>query len=342
MRYDVAIKTGIEKMRIQGVCLQTITDYSPFGVALDGRTMQQGDGYRYGFGGMEKDDEVKGSGNSYTAEFWQYDSRIGKRWNIDPVVKFHESPYAAFANNPIWFKDPNGADTTLDASSRVIVKDMLNPESANYNETFAKDFQKLVTDNTTLYSFKQWDKPNKQIAGKTVYGVASGAPKNEAGQNVINIEYTLATAGHQLEAFFEEFDHGIQYLNQRIGYLDAPQKPEDLGRGAAIAYDFYDEVDNKISRARYLSGFKPGSIYKVQLFNLDAKIVKSNFARSSAELHVALNYKVFDLGRGKTDKSETNIWEYLEKCSGGASAEEIESLFKSGKTWEGILIGPGK
>jgi len=35
MRYDVAIKTGIEKMRIQGVCLQTITDYSPFGVALD-------------------------------------------------------------------------------------------------------------------------------------------------------------------------------------------------------------------------------------------------------------------------------------------------------------------
>ena len=124
-----------------GVCLQTITDYSPFGVTLDGRTMQL-DGYRYGFGGMEKDDEVKGSGNSYTAEFWQYDSRIGKRWNIDPVVKFHESPYAAFANNPIWFKDPNGADTTLDASSRVIVKDMMNPESANYNETFAKDFQK--------------------------------------------------------------------------------------------------------------------------------------------------------------------------------------------------------
>src|SRR5690554_185465 len=69
------------------------------------------DGYRYGFGGQEKDNEIAGNGNSYTAEFWQYDPRLGRRWNIDPVVKEHESPYAAFANNPIMFIDPNGADT---------------------------------------------------------------------------------------------------------------------------------------------------------------------------------------------------------------------------------------
>jgi len=67
--------------------------------------------YRYGFNGMEKDDEVSGEGNSYTAQYWQYDSRLGRRWNIDPVVKHHESPYATFANNPIWFADPNGADS---------------------------------------------------------------------------------------------------------------------------------------------------------------------------------------------------------------------------------------
>ena len=69
--------------------------------------------YRYGFGGQEKDDEVAGKGNSYTAEFWQYDSRLGRRWNIDPVVKPWESPYATFANNPMWFVDPNGADTSF-------------------------------------------------------------------------------------------------------------------------------------------------------------------------------------------------------------------------------------
>ncbi len=39
-----------------------------------------------------------------------YDSRIGRRWERDPVVKEWESPYAAFKNNPIQFADPLGLD----------------------------------------------------------------------------------------------------------------------------------------------------------------------------------------------------------------------------------------
>ena len=83
------------------------SDYYPFGMEMDGRK-QYSEKARYGFNGMEKDDEVSGSGNSYTAEFWQYDSRLGRRWNTDPVVKHHESPYATFSGNPIYFIDPNG------------------------------------------------------------------------------------------------------------------------------------------------------------------------------------------------------------------------------------------
>ncbi len=88
------------------------SDYYPFGMQMPGRNGNSGV-YRYGFQGQEEDDEVSGSGNSYTAEYWQYDSRLGRRWNIDPVVKYHESPYASFANNPIWLIDPTGADTTF-------------------------------------------------------------------------------------------------------------------------------------------------------------------------------------------------------------------------------------
>src|SRR5690606_18721571 len=43
-------------------------------------------GYKYGFNGQEKDNEVYGDGNSYTAEFWQYDPRLGRRWNVDPLA----------------------------------------------------------------------------------------------------------------------------------------------------------------------------------------------------------------------------------------------------------------
>ena len=85
-------------------------DYHPFGMIMPGRSVSAGE-YRYGFGGQEMDNEISGTGNSYTAEYWQYDSRLGRRWNVDPVVKHHESSYAAFANNPILLIDPDGRDT---------------------------------------------------------------------------------------------------------------------------------------------------------------------------------------------------------------------------------------
>lgn len=68
-------------------------------------------GYRFAFNGQEKDDEVSGIGNIMTAEFWEYDARLGRRWNIDPKPDFSISPFSAFANNPIVFTDHNG-DTT--------------------------------------------------------------------------------------------------------------------------------------------------------------------------------------------------------------------------------------
>jgi hypothetical protein len=55
-----------------------ITNYSPFGVLLQNRNFTS-EKYRYGFNGQEKDDEIAGSGNSYTAEYWQYVTRLGRR-----------------------------------------------------------------------------------------------------------------------------------------------------------------------------------------------------------------------------------------------------------------------
>jgi hypothetical protein len=64
--------------------------------------------YRYGFNGQEKDDEVYGSGNINTAEFWQYDTRLGRRWNVDPKPVVGLSQYSAFANNPVLYNDIKG------------------------------------------------------------------------------------------------------------------------------------------------------------------------------------------------------------------------------------------
>ncbi len=86
--------------------------YSPFGSLISNRSWSDASReYRYGFNSQEMDNEVAGIGNSYTAEFWQYDGRLGRRFNIDPYVKHYESAYSCFSNNPITLIDKNGADT---------------------------------------------------------------------------------------------------------------------------------------------------------------------------------------------------------------------------------------
>jgi hypothetical protein len=59
---------------------------------------------------MEKDDEIKGSGNHLSFGDYGYDPRIGRRWSIDPEFKRMQSlsPYSSMFNNPISFMDPNG------------------------------------------------------------------------------------------------------------------------------------------------------------------------------------------------------------------------------------------
>ncbi|TRW27549.1 hypothetical protein FMM05_02605 [Flavobacterium zepuense] len=87
----------------------TFNDYYPFGMLVPNRHGNTPD-YRYGFNGQEMDNEVKGEGNLYHADFWKYDPRIAQRWNRDPVKKDYLSPYAVFGGNPILFVDPDGAD----------------------------------------------------------------------------------------------------------------------------------------------------------------------------------------------------------------------------------------
>jgi RHS repeat-associated protein len=94
-----------------GVCMQNTTDYSPFGVTLDGRTMQ-GNGYRYGFNGKERDNEVKGIGAQYDYGFRIYDPRLGRFLSVDPLTSSYpwNSTYVFAENNPIRFIDLDGLE----------------------------------------------------------------------------------------------------------------------------------------------------------------------------------------------------------------------------------------
>jgi len=77
---------------------------------LPNRNETQGEGYRYGFNGMEKDDEVKGEGNSYDFGARIYDPRIARWMKRDPQASRQAgwSPYKAMLDNPIIYSDPDG------------------------------------------------------------------------------------------------------------------------------------------------------------------------------------------------------------------------------------------
>lgn len=61
--------------------------------------------YRFGFNSHEKVDEISGAGNHNTALFGELDTRLGRRWNLDPKPNPSISSYAVFGNNPIWYND---------------------------------------------------------------------------------------------------------------------------------------------------------------------------------------------------------------------------------------------
>jgi RHS repeat-associated protein len=87
-------------------------DYSPFGVLLQNRnlSLSGANPFRFGFGGHEKDDEVKGSSNHLSFGDMVYDPKIVRRWRTDPFQKLYApiSPYAYALNSPIMFTDSDG------------------------------------------------------------------------------------------------------------------------------------------------------------------------------------------------------------------------------------------
>ncbi len=126
----------------------------------------QSSGYRYGFGGHEMDNDVKGTGNHSSFGDYGYDNRTGRRWMIEPMISKYPSlsPYVAYADNPILYSDPSGLEIhhTNDGFMTSLLAIMLETDHGqllwevvgnstsydmyfNYNE-YRKDFGHVFTD----------------------------------------------------------------------------------------------------------------------------------------------------------------------------------------------------
>jgi RHS repeat-associated protein len=156
--------------------------------------------YRYGFGGHEKDDEIKGSGNHLSFGDYGYDPRTGKRWTVD--VKASKmpgwSPYAYALDNPISISDPDGEfpiyfmirryESSGMFGTPFISKGDDRQTSANVKSTARIHHLIGIETNTPKGSnpvFHNRARSSESTQYTPWYGVATGNPSSSASGNVL-------------------------------------------------------------------------------------------------------------------------------------------------------------
>lgn len=169
--------------------------------------------YRYGYNGMEKDDELKGNGNSYDFGARFYDPRIGRLMSIDPLTKTfpNESPYGYAGNSPIYLVDDEGKKKTIYLSvisfdgtvtvQKIVVKDIVLEKSRHVNNTGggpAYDFFGKPVIETKYYDIVQYATYDMKTGKITVTGEEQGEERSTSAV-VRGIEDDLEEAGFTLK-----------------------------------------------------------------------------------------------------------------------------------------------
>lgn len=153
---------------------------NPFGMLTPGRSWEAGSGYRFGFNTQEQDDEIYGHGKTTTAMFWEYDVRLGRRWNIDPIVTQSVSPYSVNLNNCILYNDPNGDDVGYEKLGDRLRVGWNRLTDRN----FRNNFNTWKNDNTTMYTFRK--RNNNPVLPNAIPGVVrAGGGGGLPGRDVL-------------------------------------------------------------------------------------------------------------------------------------------------------------
>jgi RHS repeat-associated protein len=236
---------------------------------MPGRKYSPTNSYRYGFNGQEKSDDVI-QGN-YTAEYWEYDSRTGRRWNLDPVGKPNESPYATFGGNPIVNIDPNGADTIN--ITRTTTSQKLGGQNDGHSDALVKPSQTFVTQSGSISI--------QAAKGEDIFKITDVNINIDENGNQTSTSKTTTLELNNKQTFYRTGGHNIKgYLDDRYALAaNAPtwlldyyaSKSNDIGVKSAIAYQsdvpFAAGLGKVMNAAYTVTG-----IYGVARFSLAAAL----------------------------------------------------------------------
>ncbi|MEZ4721108.1 MAG: RHS repeat-associated core domain-containing protein [Flavobacteriales bacterium] len=129
--------------------------------------------YRYGFNGMERDDEVKGTGNSYDFGARIQDPRLGRWLSLDPLAAKYPSmsPYNFGANNPIFFIDYDGRDIINPRKMKLSNKTLITKMKA-----FDLEVARLSGQDVHSYQFVISGGDRYKDANGKIYSASNDSP----------------------------------------------------------------------------------------------------------------------------------------------------------------------
>ncbi|OGU60669.1 MAG: hypothetical protein A2X64_08065 [Ignavibacteria bacterium GWF2_33_9] len=139
--------------------LRSLNNYYSFGSLQSGQSYQSGKS-RYGFNGMEMDNELGITGKSYTTEFREYNAGVGRWWSPDPKPTASESYYVAFGNNPIANVDPKGDWYWVANNNLKISNDIKQINHAQTTLSKIDHKQALEINNQLNSLVKVWNDPD--------------------------------------------------------------------------------------------------------------------------------------------------------------------------------------
>ena len=128
-------------------------------------------GARYGYNSQEQSTELNLDGNHTTAEFWEYDARSARRWNLDPRPVAAISPYSTFQGNPIKFSDMRWDTTQYQNRTSSFwwlgfgENDRLNYNDGKYYYQNGKEYDKELSEDAKIIK-GGLDKLNGDKVGK--------------------------------------------------------------------------------------------------------------------------------------------------------------------------------
>lgn len=190
--------------------------------------------YRYGFNGQEKSDEI--AEGTTTALFWEYDSRIARRWNIDPKPRIWESSYMCFRGNPIILSDIDGDTTRMyNSEGRLLGTDNRGTNNLVFISE-AKNDRKATGISANASKFSEEQLLNNLKSLGTVYDIGSivNFYKNNYGKGTIT-----QISDAQLKDIYNIKINGVSVTKKQ---LMARLKKEGIGAEYATSLKYVNGI----------------------------------------------------------------------------------------------------